>query len=327
MQIDPDLETFHRALAAIPMFRAVRWHPSTSVPGGVELELTTAQGSHRFVVRRHPLALSSAAADRILAEAGNSVPPGAGIVLAEHVPPAAGARLGHAGWNFLDAVGNCRIALDDAYFYAVEGRRPRPRGQSWTQAAREAVVLFALLAEPHLERANVAELAARAHLAEARVRTLVRRLQAHGPGRREAVRQWLAAYQGSVRGLLTLGTFRPRDTHPDALEPLLQQALQGRQWAFGGGWAANLMTGYYRGPLCVVHVDEIPADLPRIVRALPDPRGPLCFVRPPSPIGYEGVVEFAAHPLLVYSELMSGESDRAHEAADEVASAYLHLAA
>lgn len=325
MIADRDLEAYERALARLPMLRAVEWRPSPTSPEGVDLVLTTAQGTRTFVVHQLRADVTSAAVDRLV---GAVDTPGDHIALARHVPSAPGERLRIADWNYLDAAGNCRISLDERYFWFVEGRRPPSEvSKDLTRADHEAMLLFTLLAEPALAHASPGEVAARANVPVSATRTFLRRFHAENLPRPTAVHRWLADYEGGLRRRLTLGTFRPRDPHPDALEPILRQALHGRRWAFGGGWAAHQMTGYYRGPLCVVHLDEVPPELPRLLRALPDERGPLTLIRPPSPLGYEGSMPGIAHPLLVYSELMAGESDRAHEAAVEVGSLYLNLAA
>lgn len=323
MPPDTNLDEFGRALARLPMLQAVEWRPTATGPGGLDLVLSTSQATRAFVVHHLHGDVTSAAVDRL---AGEVAVPHDHIVLARYVPAAPGERLRNADWNYVDAVGNCRISVDDRFFWFVEGRRPKANSlHGFARADQEAAVRFSLLADPELSLLSPAELAQVSNAPVAIARAVLTRLRREGTARPAAVRQWLAAYEGGLRQRLMLGSFRPRDPHPDALEPLLQAALQGQRWAWGGGFAAHRMTGDYRGPHCVVHVDAIPADLPRIVRALPDERGALTFLRPPSPVGYRGVVEGVAHPLLVYADLLTGDSDRAHEAATEIGAQFLEL--
>ena len=75
-----------------------------------------------------------------------------------------------------------------------------------------------------------------------------------------------------------------------------------------------------------VHVADRMPDLPRKLRALPDPEGRLLVLRTPIPLAFEGTGPLLAHPLLVYAELLSSNDDRAHEAAREVRHRFLEAA-
>jgi hypothetical protein len=82
------------------------------------------------------------------------------------------------------------------------------------------------------------------------------------------------------------------------------------------------MTGYFHGEKTVVHVADPPADLQRRLRAVPASDGPLVVLRSPGPKGLEGSTPNTAHPLLVYTELLTDGSERARDAAQELADRY-----
>ncbi len=65
-----------------------------------------------------------------------------------------------------------------------------------------------------------------------------------------------------------------------------------------------------------------PADLRRRLRGVPAPDGPLIVLRFPGPKGLEGRAPDTAHRLLVYTELLTDGSERACDAAQELADRY-----
>ena len=85
------------------------------------------------------------------------------------------------------------------------------------------------------------------------------------------------------------------------------------------------LTKHYRGEETVLHVDTPPADLANRFRALPAQGGPLTILRLPGQIGFEGILPRTAHPLLVFTELLTTGKERAREAAQKIRERYLEL--
>ena len=94
-------------------------------------------------------------------------------------------------------------------------------------------------------------------------------------------------------------------------------------WGFGGGAAAYRLSGYYRGPDTVVHLQPPDFDIAKKLRALGADDGPLILLRAPGPIAFEGVKSHTVAPLLVYTELLFAGDKRAREAAVEIERKYL----
>jgi Transcriptional regulator, AbiEi antitoxin, Type IV TA system len=93
---------------------------------------------------------------------------------------------------------------------------------------------------------------------------------------------------------------------------------------YGGAAAGWRMTAYYRGDQTVLHVDAMPDEALRQLRAIPDTAaGPLTILRTPGTIAYEGTAARLAHPLLVYTEMMASTDSRAREAAAEILERFL----
>jgi hypothetical protein len=107
------------------------------------------------------------------------------------------------------------------------------------------------------------------------------------------------------------------------LEREIEKSLAGRLWCFGGGAAAWRMTKLYRGPDTVLHVESLPADLLRQLRALPSTDGSLTILRTPGTIPYEGGGSRLAHPLLVFTEMSCSPDPRLNEAANEIRDRFL----
>jgi hypothetical protein len=143
---------------------------------------------------------------------------------------------------------------------------------------------------------------------------------------RRLLDQWLKGYEPLVRPKFLIGRYRTQETDPEALERKIEQTLDTHMtWAFGGTAAAHRLTGYYRGPETVVHVQQAD-DVARRLRALRADDGPLILLRAPGPIAFEGATPRTVAPLLVYTELLIAGDKRAREAAVDVQKKYLgHL--
>ncbi len=83
-----------------------------------------------------------------------------------------------------------------------------------------------------------------------------------------------------------------------------------------------VLTGYYRGEVTVVHVDQ-PESVTRRIEMRPSARGNLVLLGAPGPLAYEGPEDHVVHPLLVYSELVASGEDRAREAAEQLRRQFL----
>ena len=83
------------------------------------------------------------------------------------------------------------------------------------------------------------------------------------------------------------------------------------------------MSGYYRGEGTVIHVGQAPTDELGRLRALRDNDGPLTILVTPGTVSYEGHAPHLAHPLLVFTEMITSLDPRMHEAAGELRERFL----
>ncbi len=94
-------------------------------------------------------------------------------------------------------------------------------------------------------------------------------------------------------------------------------------WVWGGGAACHQLTEYYRGDDLVMYLTAAPPELPKRLGLVRDPSGPIALANAPGPLALTGPAPHTAHPLLVYTDLLSLGHERARDAAREVHERYL----
>jgi hypothetical protein len=126
-----------------------------------------------------------------------------------------------------------------------------------------------------------------------------------------------------VRPAWLRGRYRTKDKDPERIERQIADVWDDRRWAFGAGAAAWRMNRYYRGDETVIHVDSVPTDELRRLGALRSDDGPLAILVTPGTTPYAGPEPHLAHPLLVYTELITSADPRMREAAEEIRGQFL----
>jgi len=258
------------------------------------------------------------------------------LVAAPIIGAGIGDFLAENNINFVDRRGNCYLNLGDRYVARIQGKSGEPQPTARALRTPSYQVLFTVLAEPDLISAPVRTLASAAGVSRQAVVTLQERLSDLGhvakgsrgyvwapAGQRRALDLWLAGYATSVRPSLLVGSYRTQDADPAGLEARIRPILdECGDWRWGGGAAAHRLNGYFRGEKTIVHLADAPADLPQKLRGIPDRSGPLVFLHTPGPEAFKGATADTAHPLLVYTELLTDGNERAREAAQQLAEQY-----
>lgn len=327
--------SYEERLDAIPGVLSHRvLNPPTESRNGFDalLVLKTKAGSHQLLVQQLRSHVSRDMARHV---ASTHKGPPTVLLLAPHIGSGIAATLIEAGINYLDASGNCHIAVPP-FFVHVEGKSAeRGVGASTGVRGPGFQVLFAYLAQPDLLDAPIRTVAEVAGVSRQPVLAMNYRLQNekyvlaskertrwHPRRREDALALWLTGYQTTVRRSLLSGSYRTPDPNPNALEARLVQALSKEQFRWGGTAAGFRLTGNYRGEHTVVHVNAGAQGLAKRVRGLSDPNGNLIVMNAFGSINWHPESE-TVHPLLVYSEMLSEGSERAREAAQALHDRYL----
>ena len=260
------------------------------------------------------------------------------LVLAPVIGAPMGRRLREAGVCYLDLRGNAFVRLGDRYLAHYEGRTSphKPKiARSLRAPAYQA--LFALLAQPELAQEPLRTIAHASGVSTQAVVNLLGHLVEQGlmarassghrwteHHRRSALSRWLVAWPDLVRPRLWLGSYKPQNQDPEALERELDVHLAGLPWRLGGAAAAAKLTGHFRSLRTVVHLaSPPPADLAKRLRAWPHPTGELTLLGIPGPLALQGATPNTVHPLLVYGELLAEGDERARETAQEIRERFL----
>jgi hypothetical protein len=302
----------------------------TQVRGALELVLHTPE--HRYVLpcdvqRSH---LSHEAGQAVLHVAGVR----SGLTV---FAPAVGRALGdvfeQGGVNFVDAAGNCSLRLGDRYIARIQGRSGadrKPAGKGLRAPAYRA--LLAMMIQRELVDAPSRAIAAEAGVSPQTAIDLRKHLVAQGyvlrtrnhhawaPGReREVMTLWLTGYSTTLAPSLAIGRFRAKEADTEALERRIEPILEGTgAWGYGGGAAAQRLTGYYRGDRTILYMTDAPADLATRLRFAKDESGPISLARAPGRVALRSAEPKCVHPLVAYADLLAEGDDRARDAAREL---------
>jgi hypothetical protein len=251
------------------------------------------------------------------------------LLFADYVPPRLAERLIAEEVNFVDGAGNVYLQGGKPKYLreARTGRLTQPSGLQ---------VVFVLLADPQAVSTPYRKLAEVGGVALGSVGWIVRELKARGYleqkgrdewtliRRRELLDLWVGGYGDRLRRKLLMGRFQPpeRDLNQTVGKFESNAEAVGITWALTGGFAADVLTRYFRGDQLGVFVSEWPAELMRKLKWLPSVRGPVAIFRKFSPLViFEGKQPFetpVAHPLLVYAELVYQGRERELEAAKSI---------
>jgi len=331
---DDLLEPYETHLARLAFVEAVRFaaHPDPHVD--VAVVLSTPQGEVTLRGAWRTSHLSKTQVQALLSHLGPRA--SEWILLAPHIGRPMGEALRQARLNYVDAGGNCFVALGDDYMVTVEGRRSsRAEGPRGVRAAG-ARVLFALLADEDLLAASLRTIGEAADASHQAALDAVARLQEAGEIRREGRRRawlpggrqaafsrWLGEYDATLRPWLDLGRYRTAEQTADATEALLAPRIESDTCWLGGLAAGYRLVEHYRGDGTVAHVRGGAKALAHEIRALRDPGGKLTLFRVPGRLATEGAAPGTVHPLLVYAEMVQTRDERALEAASMVRRRFL----
>ena len=328
-------------LKAVETVRAVDLRPG---PADGLLVLTTHSGRFQYLceVKR---ALNRPRLEHALVSAAH--PPRAGtrrLLLTDFVPDSLIDLFQQAQVDFVDAAGNMLLRWPGKLHVHVKGMKPTRIAEataSFLTTPNGLRILFALLAEPGADVPAYRELAEQAAVSLGTVGRVALELKRRGflemqrrrkrrilRRKRELLELWVGGYAERLRPQLVIGRFRSPDRDPaDALKRLTADGDGSLRWALTGGFAADALTGHYRGDQLILFVDPWSSSRAAGLRWLPSVDGPITLLRMFWPRSVERTLEKGearvAHPLLVYAELLFQGREREVETAKLVYDQYL----
>ena len=337
--VTADLEPYLAQLRNLPFVKGVETElmlrQAGRIPADALVRLRTPKGERTLWAEVKRTHITRPLVDSLLARTPMDIRT-KWILFAPYIGADIGRHLRENDTNYIDAAGNCFLAIKQDYIANVEGRRPA-RKTPLERGIRGPghQVLFAVLARPELLNAPVRVLAGAASVGKTAAAEMVKRLEEEGlvgadRERRRLLRvqtvldRWLVGYATTVRPQLLMGRFHTNDPAVQAREDRIERELgETTTWAWGGGTAAMRLTGHYHGPETVLHLEHPLPDLGKRLRAIPAQDGPLIVLGVPGRVAFEGARPRTVHPLLVHTELLTTGHERAREAAQEVWSRYL----
>ena len=262
------------------------------------------------------------------------------VLFARYIPRPSAERLVASGINFVDRVGNMHLTLGSNYSRTVLGvKEPQVHRESASQGAARIQLLFTFAADPKASAGTVRQLAEVSGLSKSRVAKLREELVNEQilkktPGgyevrnKKQLQQILLAGYEQTLRPKLLINRFRAPDSTAEQLLPRFKEtfATLSAKWSVTGGPAAFQLQHYYRAPEIPLFVEMAPDELLRKLRLLPDRNGPITLLRSFGVLPFwkeiSGVT--VAHPWLIYAELMHSPDSRAHEAAEQLRTEFIH---
>ena len=299
--------------------------------GTVVLRIDTQEGFqlHYAVLLVEGGTLSTAMVGKLAADGAGKQQPRC-LVLAPVIPQAMGRRLETLGIDYLDAAGNCHLTPDARHRMHVEGRRDTKPRQTAAIGPLGYQALFALLARPELVAEPIRQIAQFAGVGKTAVGQLIERLVDEGHVRETRrgrilfrpatlLQRWVTGYGDALRPRLMIQRYQAakadRNQLTERIATYLNTLPEQVPWGFGGTTGGDALTGHYAGATVTLHLEAIPADFGRAVRLLPAREGDVVVLRAPGPIAYDGRVPNSVHPLLIYTELLTTDDERAWEMA------------
>jgi hypothetical protein len=337
------VEQYLQHLRGLPFVKKTEIHlqprPKTTASVDGTLSIQTPHSTHHFdlEIKRSPT--TYAAIDAVIGrrEAGHTAKtPRALMLFAPHIGRPLAEYLVGKDVNFVDEAGNCHVRVGTSFLALIVGRAAAPRAALGRGIGLSGhLALFAILAKPELLDTSIRTLAEQAGASKTAVEHLLARLMQEGAivrsrdrkqlqDKKTLLDRWLSGYSTLVRPRLLVGQYRTPDVDPSALEGRIEQVLiDDKPWGWGGGAAANRLTGFHRGSRTILHLAEPSETTIRSLRGLPSNEGELTVLRTPGHIAFEGAAPRTVHPLLIYTELLTEGTDRARESAAMIRERYL----
>lgn len=259
------------------------------------------------------------------------------LLLADYINPVLANQLKQAGVNFIDTAGNLFLKRSPGLYLYIEGKRPplSPKDKPTRLFQPSGLtLLFGLLVEPESINRPYRDLAGENGVALGTVGWVKRDLLEQGylePTAKDRVRlirrkelfdRWVQGYASRLRPKCFAGEYRDlRNDLPTVAKTFghyaMQQALS---WSLTGGFGADVIIHHYQGNSLTLFVESWQEkEALKNLKWLPVSGGPITILKSFSPRVIQKPESQhripAAHPILIYAELLHHGTDRDRETA------------
>jgi hypothetical protein len=250
-----------------------------------------------------------------------------GILVAKYVTPQAAEILKETGTPFLDTAGNAYLH-EPPLFVFIKGNKP-PKGATEKPPIRTfrptgLQVVFALMCNPGLEKAQYREIAQAAEVALGTVGWVMRDLRQMGNliemgkrGRRliqkeKLLARWATAYPEQLRPKKLLGTFKAANT-----DWWKETELPGPETYWGGEIAAAKLAQHLKPQTATIYTRELKVLFEWLIknRIRQDPDGNIEILRKFWKFEPDWEYPNLTHPVLIYADLLATADARNIETA------------
>ncbi|MFO8163907.1 MAG: type IV toxin-antitoxin system AbiEi family antitoxin [Desulfatiglandales bacterium] len=250
-----------------------------------------------------------------------------GILITKYITPQAAEILKETGTPFLDTAGNAYLN-EPPLFVFIKGNKP-PEGEIKKPPIRTfrpagLQVVFALICNPGLEKAQYREIAQAADVALGTVGWVMRDLRQMGNliemgkrGRRliqkeKLLARWATAYPEQLRPKKLLGTFKAVNT-----DWWKETELPGPETYWGGEIAAAKLVQHLKPQTATIYTRELKVLFEWLIknRIRRDPNGNIDILRKFWKFEPDWEYPNLTHPVLIYADLLATANARNIETA------------
>jgi len=259
------------------------------------------------------------------------------ILFSEYITAEMANYLDSEGINFIDLAGNCRFVLGNEIYVFRTGNTPVKTAEPPRGISRQALsIIFALLVDPKIVNLSVREIAFKAGVSKSTVANWLysfenegiigKTKQGFGIIEKEALwKRWFEGYPTVVLPEIFIGTYMTPYDDPLERDKRITSILNkyDREWAMGGLTASWKFVKHYKGENSTFHISKVSHEFLREIKAIPSKDGHLTLLEPMGLIAMRSELPHVAHPLLVYTQLITSGDNRAMESAQLIFEKYL----
>lgn len=267
------------------------------------------------------------------------------LLFAEYVNPSIADELKESGIQFVDTAGNLFLYSGSQLYLYIKGNKRKASIESVSSVyqPKGMQVLFALLSHPGLLNQPLREIKEIAGVSYGQTQACMKELKSKGlifkdqngqirfTHKKQIFEKWVSNYGDRLRPKLVLNSFKVMPSVFDQVPRILTEKVVATRgtWALSGGFGSNILDPYYLGPHIALFIrPELVEEVKQQLNLIPAKETNITLLKLFTPdVVCQDCKEppFAAHPLLIYAELLyqGGYGTREEETAQRIYQKYL----